>query len=343
MENRIKIVRTDRELECPQVDEALLATGAELVLLAESVSESELVEAVRDADLLLMCYTAITAEVINSATRLKAIIKYGVGIDAIDIEAAKARRIPIVNIPEYAEETVAEGAFSLMIALAKKLIPVYNTMQQDGWAWPTAIWMGGDLAGKTLGLIGVGRIGRSMARMAGSGFRMQVLGYSPHTSTEDMHNFGVARIEDLRDMLVQCDFVSVHCVLNEETRDLIGKAEFSSMKSSAFLINTSRGAVVNEQELLNALKTGQIAGAGLDVFSQEPVTQSGHLLSELYQMENVILMPHLTFYTRESMARLEAETLQRCFEALNGKPLQISSQDPRLLSQQHGVSFVSSI
>ncbi len=343
MENRIKIVRTDRELECPQVDEALLATGAELVLLAESVSESELVEAVRDADLLLMCYTAITAEVINSATRLKAIIKYGVGIDAIDIEAAKTRRIPIVNIPEYAEETVAEGAFSLMIALAKKLIPVHNTMQQDGWAWPTAIWMGGDLAGKTLGLIGVGRIGRSMARMAGSGFRMQVLGYSPHTSTEDMHNFGVARIEDLRDMLVQCDFVSVHCVLNEETRDLIGKAEFSSMKSSAFLINTSRGAVVNEQELLNALKTGQIAGAGLDVFSQEPVTQSGHLLSELYQMENVILMPHLTFYTRESMARLEAETLQRCFEALNGKPLQISSQDPRLLSQQHGVSFVSSI
>ncbi len=343
MENRIKIVRTDRELECPQVDEALLATGAELVLLAESVSESELVEAVRDADLLLMCYTAITAEVINSATRLKAIIKYGVGIDAIDIEAAKTRRIPIVNIPEYAEETVAEGAFSLMIALAKKLIPVHNTMQQDGWAWPTAIWMGGDLAGKTLGLIGVGRIGRSMARMAGSGFRMQVLGYSPHTSTEDMHNFGVARIEDLRDMLVQCDFVSVHCVLNEETRELIGKAEFSSMKSSAFLINTSRGAVVNEQELLNALKTGQIAGAGLDVFSQEPVTQSGHLLSELYQMENVILMPHLTFYTRESMARLEAETLQRCFEALNGKPLQISSQDPRLLSQQHGVSFVSSI
>ncbi|MCP4979462.1 MAG: C-terminal binding protein [Gammaproteobacteria bacterium] len=339
----MKIVRTDRELECPQVDEALLATGAELVLLAESVSESELVEAVRDADLLLMCYTAITAEVINSATRLKAIIKYGVGIDAIDIEAAKTRRIPIVNIPEYAEETVAEGAFSLMIALAKKLIPVHNTMQQDGWAWPTAIWMGGDLAGKTLGLIGVGRIGRSMARMAGSGFRMQVLGYSPHTSTEDMHNFGVARIEDLRDMLVQCDFVSVHCVLNEETRDLIGKAEFSSMKSSAFLINTSRGAVVNEQELLNALKTGQIAGAGLDVFSQEPVTQSGHLLSELYQMENVILMPHLTFYTRESMARLEAETLQRCFEALNGKPLQISSQDPRLLSQQHGVSFVSSI
>ncbi|MCP4876736.1 MAG: C-terminal binding protein [Gammaproteobacteria bacterium] len=339
----MKIVRTDRELECPQVDEALLATGAELVLLAESVSESELVEAVRDADLLLMCYTAITAEVINSATRLKAIIKYGVGIDAIDIEAAKARRIPIVNIPEYAEETVAEGAFSLMIALAKKLIPVHNTMQQDGWAWPTAIWMGGDLAGKTLGLIGVGRIGRSMARMAGSGFRMQVLGYSPHTSTEDMHNFGVTRIEDLRDMLVQCDFVSVHCVLNEETRELIGKAEFSSMKSSAFLINTSRGAVVNEQELLNALKTGQIAGAGLDVFSQEPVTQSGHLLSELYQMENVILMPHLTFYTQESMARLEAETLQRCFEALDGKPLQIRSQDPRLLSQQHGVSFVSSI
>jgi len=341
VENNIKIVRTDRELECPEVDSALHAGGAELVLLPESVSESELIEAVRDADLLLMCYTPVTAKVINNAEKLKAIIKYGVGIDAIDIDAAKARRIPVANIPEYAEETVAEGAFAMMIALAKQLVPIHNAMQQDGWAWPESRWLGRDIAGKTLGIIGVGRIGRSMARMAGSGFRAKVLGYDPNVSEEAMLNAGVKKIENLQDMLGRCDFVSVHCVLNDDTYDLVAEAEFNCMKPTAFLINTCRGAVVNEQAMLNALKASQIAGAGLDVYSQEPVAHSGHALSELYAMNNVILMPHLTFYTHESMQRLEQETLQRCREALDGKPLQIKSLDPRLLSQEHGVSFAS--
>ena len=339
MENAIKIVRTDRELECPEVDSALRASGAELVLLAESVSEAELVDAVRDADLLLMCYTPITANVINNAAKLKAIIKYGVGIDAIDIDAAKARRIPVANIPEYAEETVAEGAFAMMIALAKQLVPIHNAMQQDGWAWPESRWLGGDIAGKTLGIIGVGRIGRSMARMAGAGFRAQVLGYDPYVSEEAMRNAGITKVENLRYMLGRCDFVSVHCVLNDDSYDLMGDAEFDCMKPTAFLINTCRGAVVNEQAMLDALKAGRIAGAGLDVYCQEPVAHSGHALSELYAMTNVILMLHLTFYTRESMQRLEQETLERCREALDGKPLRIKSQDPRLLSQAHGVSF----
>ena len=339
MENKIKIVRTDRELECPEVDSALRASGAELVLLPESVSESRLVAAVRDADLLLMCYTPITARVINKTEKLKAIIKYGVGIDAIDIDAAKARRIPVVNIPEYAEETVAEGAFTMMIALAKKLVPIHNAMQQEGWAWPESRWLGGDIAGKTLGIIGTGRIGRSMARMAGSGFRAKVLGYDPGVSEEAMRDAGISKVESLHDMLGDCDFVSVHCVLNDDTYDLVGEAEFACMKPTAFLINTCRGAVVNEQAMLNALKAGRIAGAGLDVYCQEPVAHSGHALSELYAMSNVILMPHLTFYTRESMQRLEQETLQRCFEALEGKPLRVKYRDPRLLSQEHGVRF----
>ena len=281
MENRIKIVRTDRELECPEIDSALRASGAELVLLPESVSESRLVDEVRDADLLLMCYTPITTKVINNAAKLKAIIKYGVGIDAIDIEAAKARRIPVANIPEYAEETVAEGAFAMMLALAKMLLPIHNAMQQEGWAWPESRWLGGDIAGKTLGIIGVGRIGRSMARMAGAGFRANLLGYDPNVSEDAMRSAGITKVENLRDMLVRCDFVSVHCVLNDDTYDLVAEAEFDCMKPTAFLINTSRGAVVNEQAMLNALKAGRIAGAGLDVYCQEPVMHRDHALSEL--------------------------------------------------------------
>src|SRR3954463_16645951 len=226
---RFKAVRTDRELECPEIDAGLRDAGGEIVLLPEGVSEDELIAAVHDADLLLMCYAPITARVIAAAPKLRGIVKYGVGIDAIDIPAAMARGIPVVNVPEYAEETVAEGAFALMIALAKKLIPIGREMAKKGWAWPTIEWRGLDLAGRTLGLIGVGRIGRSMARMA-NGFRMRVIGYSPHTSEEDLRRVGVERCAGLRDLLEASDVVSIHAVLNTETRHLIGARELSWMK-----------------------------------------------------------------------------------------------------------------
>ena len=135
-----RIVRTDRELQTPLIDSTLRAAGHELVLLPDGVSEDALIEAVAGAELLLMCYTPVTARVIAAAPRLKGIVKYGVGIDAIDIPAARARGIHVVNVPEYAEETVAEGAFALMIALAKKLVPLDRRMHGAGWAWPEPRW-----------------------------------------------------------------------------------------------------------------------------------------------------------------------------------------------------------
>jgi len=326
----MKIIRTDRELETPHVDQTLCERGHELILLPDGIPEADLIEAVRDADLLLMCYTPITARVIAAADRLKGIVKYGVGIDAIDIPAARARGIAVVNIPEYAEETVAEGAFALLIALARKLVPLQREMQSQGWTWPEARWLGTDIAGKTLGLVGLGRIGRSMARMAGAGFRAQVLGYDPHVPGGEMQAAGVEKCDDLRSMIARCDFVSIHCVLNDKTRGLIGTAEIAEMKPSAFLINVSRGAIVDEAALLAALERGAIAGAGLDVFSHEPLARFGHPLSRLYEMDNVILSPHLTFYTTEAMRRLEEETLERCFEILEGREVVVKSEDPRL-------------
>ncbi len=339
MGDRLKIVRTDRELECPIIDGYFRDSGATLVLLPEDTSEDELVAATEDADLLLMCYTQVTGQVFRTARRLKGVVKYGVGIDAIDFEAAKLARVPVVNIPEYAEETVAEGAFALMIALARKLVPLQRTMRRDGWAWPQSSWLAGDIAGKTVGLVGVGKIGKSMARMAGAGFCARVLGYDPGASDQEMAAAGVERAGDLHDLLAQSDFVSLHCVLNPETRHLIGEAELRCMKQTAFLINSSRGAIVDEQALVVALKENRIAGAGLDVFSREPLSLKGHPLSELFMMDNVLLSPHLTFYTREAMQRLEEEVLERCAEMLNGGPVLVKSRDSRLISQQHGVVF----
>ncbi len=333
-----KIVRTDAKLECLRLDAALRARG-ELTLLPDGASEDDVIEAVRDADLVLMCYTPVTARVIEAAKQLKGIVKYGVGIDAIDIEAAKARKIPVVNVPEYAEETVAEGAFALMIALAKKLPPLQKAMDTKGWVWPAQNWLGSDISGKTLGLVGFGKIARSMARMAGQGFNARVLAYSPHGNAQEMRAAGVEKRENLHEMLGECDFVSIHAVLNPDTRHLIDAAALKAMKPSAFLINTARGAIVDEAALVAALQSGNLAGAALDVYSTEPLALTGHPMSALFEMDNVILTPHLTFYTAEAMQRLEDDTLARCDEILQGRPVLIKSTDPRLTAQKHGVVF----
>lgn len=334
----MKAVRTDQELECPGIDAGLRARGIDLVTLPDGISEDALIRAVSDADLMLMCYTPITARVIAAAPRLKGIVKYGVGIDAIDIPAAIARGIPVVNVPEYAEETVAEGAFALLIALAKRLPAITAAVAREGWIWPQARWLGHDIAGKTLALIGAGRIGRSMARMAG-GFRARVLGYDPHVDAATMRAAGIEKMSDLRALLAQADFVSIHCVLNAETRHLIDARALAAMKPSAILINVSRGAIVDEAALVEAIVAGRIAGAGLDVYSIEPLARAGHPMSALYGRENVILFPHLTFFTHEAMRRLEDDTLARCAEILEGRPVQIRSLDPRLRAQRSGVIF----
>jgi D-3-phosphoglycerate dehydrogenase len=339
MTGAIKIVRTDAELELPRVDARLREYGATLVLLAESTSTDALAREARDADLLLMCYASIPAQVIDGATRLKGIVKYGVGIDAIDIAAAIHRGIPVVNVPEYAEETVAEGALALMLASTRKFKPLQREMDAHGWAWPEQRWLASDLAGKTLGLVGVGRIGGSVARMAGHGFRMNVLGFDPYVDATRMKRAGVEKCDDLCAMLARCDVVSLHMVLTKETRHLIGERELAAMKPSALLVNVSRGALVDENALLRALVDGRLGGAGLDVYGAEPLALSGHPLSPLFAMDNVIVWPHLTFYTAEAMQRLEDETLERCFEMLEGRPVLVKSHDPRLRAQRRGVRF----
>lgn len=338
MLHKWKVVRTDAELRMSRVDAKLRAAGARLVQLPDGVSEDLLATEVADADLLLVCYSRVTAQVIDKATRLKAIIKYGVGIDSIDVVAARERGIPVVNVPRYAEETVAEGAFFLIMSLARRMKPLQRAMENSGWVWPEPTWLGNDLSGKTLGLIGMGRIGCGVARMA-TAFRMRVLAYDPRWAHVPK-GLAVQRCDDLDELLAQSNFVSIHCVLNDQTRHLMGAPQFDRMKPGAFLINVSRGEIVDEAALVDALQTGRIGGAALDVYGQEPLRREGHPLSPLYAMDNVLLWPHLSFYTHEAMQRLEDETLARCFEALEGQALSVHSTDPRLRAQQAGVRFV---
>ena len=335
----MKIIRTDCELECPLIDRTLRQAGHELVLLPDGIGETRLAEEARDADLILMCYTPVTRRIIEGAERLKGIVKYGVGIDAIDIPAAIERGIPVVNIPEYGEETVAEGAFALLIALAKRLKPIGKAMEREGWIWPENPRLASDLAGKTLGIVGCGRIGQSMARMAGAGFRMRMLGYDPSKSAESLADAGMKKCDDLKSMLAECDAISLHAVLKPDSKHLIGSAELACLKPGAILVNSARGGLIDEAALVEAVLENRLGGVGLDVFSSEPLVLEGHVMSPLFGRDDVILHPHLTFFTYEAMERLEAETLERCFECLEGGDVLVKSFDSRLRAQKARVKF----
>lgn len=330
----VRIVRTDAEIECNAIDDWFRQRGAELVLLPGGVTKTELCHAVREASLVLMCYTAIGADVIQAATQLRGVVKYGVGIDAIDIEAATKRGIPVVNVPEYAEQTVAEGAFCLMLALQKKLMSVHRAMRQHGWIDPAGDWLANDIFGKCVAIVGAGRIGRAFARMAGQGFGAKVIAYDPYVSSDELGALGIEKVDDLHELLAKADIISLHMVLNDATRKLIGHQEFASMRRQPVLINVSRGALIDETALLDALDSEQISGAGLDVFTHEPLNHSTHNLASLFERDNVIVTPHITFFTHEAMKRLTSETLARCEEMLSGQSVTVRSSDPRLLAQQ---------
>jgi D-3-phosphoglycerate dehydrogenase len=168
---------------------------------------------------------------------------------------------------------------------------------------------------------------------------MKVLGFDPYVGGEAMAELGIDKRDDLHGMLAASDIVSVHAVLTPGTRHLLDERALAAMKPGAVLINVSRGAIVDESALVRALAAGSLAGAGLDVYSDEPLTLASHPLSPLHRMDNVMLWPHLTFYTAEAMRRLEEETLERCFEILDGRPVLVKSRDPRLRAQRSGVRF----
>jgi D-3-phosphoglycerate dehydrogenase len=310
--NKFKILRTDAELF---IIEQYLKELSELaqVTTTERTDEAGLAEAARDADLILTCYINITAKVIESAGNLKAIVKYGVGTDNIDIAAASRRGVMVVNCPDYGTESVADHAFALMIALARRIPEIDRAMRQHAWIWPAPEWFGVDIAGKILGLVGLGRIGRAMARRA-KGFGMKVLVADPYIDRKVAASLGIALI-GLDELLSRADFVSIHCVRTPETRGLIGEKAIARMKRTAYLIDVARGAIVDEDALIRALDAKRIAGCALDVFAEEPLGVDYPLLGR----DNVILTPHFAWYTKEAFERCERDTFARIRDILEGR------------------------
>lgn len=278
------------------------------VLHERPPARDELLEAARGATGILATATEkIDGEVMDAAgENLKVVANMAVGYDNIDVEAAKERGVIVTNTPGVLDETTADVAFMLVLAAARRLGEAERLLRSGGWEWwgPKQL-VGVDVWGKKLGVVGMGRIGAAVARRA-KGFGMEIL-YHNRSRDEDAERELEARYLDLDELLETADFVSIHTPLTDETRHLIGAAELEKMKPTAVLVNTSRGPVVDEAALAEALAEGRVFAAGLDVYEEEPKVHP-----KLLDLDNVVLAPHIgsaSVETRERMAALAAENI----------------------------------
>ena len=272
-----------------------------------------IVEHTRDKDGLLCLLTdTVDEELMGQCPRLRVISNYAVGFDNIDVAAATKRGIVVTNTPGVLTETVADFAWALLMAAARKTVEADRFTRAGKWkTWAPKLLLGTDVYGKTLGIVGAGRIGVSVGRRA-AGFSMRIL-YHDVERREDFEEQTGAKFVDFETLLRESDFVSLHVPLTADTEHMIGEKEFSKMKGNAILINTSRGPVVDEVALYRALKEGRIAGAGLDVFEREPAQAS----NPLFELENIVVAPHIasaSLETREKMAVISAQNLLDALE-----------------------------
>lgn len=270
--------------------------------------------------------TRVTADVLEAGQRLKVVGRAGVGVDNIDVEAATARGILVVNVPDGNTLAAAEHTMGLILALARH-IPAANASLKAG-EWDRARFMGVELYGKTLGLIGLGRIGMEVARRA-AGFGMRVLAYDPYLAPARAEQAGV-ELRSLGDLLPEADFLSIHAPLTPATRGLIGAAELATLKPGARVINCARGGIVDEAALAAALAAGKVAGAALDVFEQEPPDRRNPLLSD----PRVIVTPHLGSATVEAQEYNAANIAEQVCLALAGQPVLGAVNMPRLTAEE---------
>ena len=284
------------------------------------LSAAELQEALRTADALLPTVTdKLNADVLSAEPlRAKMIANFGVGFNNIDVEAAKARGISVSNTPDVLTDATADIAMTLMLMIARRTGEGERHVRSSHWTgWRPTHMLGRMVSGKTLGLIGMGRIARAVARRAHHGFGMRVLYTDPYPPPPDVAAaLGAEQRATIEEVLAQSDFVSLHCPATPETRHLMNSVRLAKMKPSAYLINTARGDVVDEAALVEALKKGWIAGAGLDVFEKEP-----QIAPALVAMENVVMLPHLGSATEETRVAMGMRALENLRLFFSGAPL----------------------
>lgn len=299
------------------------------ILFVPAYSSSELLEGIakkEQIDALLVRTGKITRDVLTASSRLKVVVKHGVGVNNIDIKTANELNIPVFITLNGNYQSVAEHTVALIYGLTKEIVRLDGRLRKGYWDKPS--YKGVELNKKSLGLIGLGRIARRVIELVRP-LNMDIIGYDPYVS-KDKFPYEVKAAKNLDEVLSCSDYISIHCPLTEETRNLIDEEEFKKMKNEAFIINTARGGIINEISLIKALKQGWIAGAGLDTFSMEPPQKD----NPLWGMSNVIVTPHIAGVTKESFERMGVESVQHILSIINNEKVVLSEcVNPQVLKK----------
>jgi D-3-phosphoglycerate dehydrogenase len=309
---RFLIAVTDSPFPSLDPAKAALARVDPELRMAKSASAEDILAAARDADAILVTYAKLPGELLRQLTRCKAIGRFGLGVDNIDIPAAAALGISVTYVPDYCMQEVSDHAMALLLATARK-VPLSNKLVQSGrWEVPPIVPIH-RLSGRVLGLVGFGNIPRALAPKARA-FGLRVVTHDPYVSPDMLSAAGVDGVSFDR-LLEMSDFVSIHAPLMPATRGLFNADVFHKMKKGAVLINTARGPLVDEAALIAALDTGQLGGAALDVVTTEPLTKDSKLLGR----DNVILTPHTAFYSVEALEELQTKCAADVARVLSGE------------------------
>jgi D-3-phosphoglycerate dehydrogenase len=312
----LKVVVTDDRYGSYDEENAVLKEIGVTVEVHDLGDEEETIRVLKDADGILLNLHKLPASVIGGLERCRVISRYGVGYDNLSVEAATAKGIWVTRVPDYCLEDVSDQAMALLLGCVRKVAYKDRRIREGAWnlhrEQPSY-----RIAGKTLGLLGYGAIARTMHRKL-SGFALgRVLVFDPYLDPKKIAENGAEAV-NLRTLLKSSDFISVHAPLSEETRGMIGSRELSQMKKNSILVNTSRGPLVQEKALAEALAEGKIAAAGLDVFETEPLPQD----SPLRKLHNVILSDHAGWYSEESVSELKTKAAENVLAVLKGgKPI----------------------
>ena len=311
-------------LVCDPISEAGLDILRRVASVEEAIGlpEDELIQKTADCDAIMVrSGTKITRRVLENSPKLQIVGRAGVGVDNIDVPAATENGVIVVNSPAGNTVAVAELALGMMLSLVRKLIPAHNSVV--GGQWKRSKFLGSELYGKTLGIVGVGKIGVEVAKRAQS-FGMKTVGFDPFLSSARAAQLGIEAVS-LEEVWKTADFITLHTPLTKETRHMVGEKVLAQMKPNAVILNCARGGIIDETALYNALKNGQIGGAGLDVYEQEPPKDS-----PLWSLENVILTPHLGASTQEAQVEVALDVARQIVDVLEGRPPQSAVNLPPL-------------
>lgn len=307
-----RIVVTDCDHDSMEPELAIARRHGIQLEVRQSATEDDVIAAAADADAILVQYAPITARVLDSLPRLRAIGRYGVGVDTVDVDAATARGVAVCNVPDYGTEDVSDHAIALTMALVRGVPLLDRQIRSGGYDYSAARPLHRTSV-QTFGVLGMGRIGSATARKA-KGIGFDVVGFDPLRQAGTLTEDGI-RVLEMDEVLACSDILSLHVPLSQATHHLIDDSAIRRMKPGAQIVNTARGALIDTQALAAAVSAGRLSGAALDVFEQEPLPAD----SELRRHPNIVLTPHISWYSEESFGELKRRTIQNVIDVIEGR------------------------